>query len=641
MSPIKRYRGNPILEPNPENGWEQAAAFNGCPAKDGDMVHLLYRAIGPPQEIEGRRLQLSTIGYAQSSDGLHFTGRRQLIKPEHEWERFGCEDPRVTKFGDTFYIFYTGLGGFPFGPDNIKVSVALTKDFNIFEKHLVTPFNAKAMALFPGLVDGKMAAILTANTDRPPSRVGIAYFDAPEDIWNHDHWNGWYSSLNNHALALERTKNDHIEIGAPPIRTDVGWLLIYSHIQNYFAPPATFGIEAVLLDLDNPLEIVGRTQKPLIVPTEPYELHGIVPNITFPSGGYIDGEDLRIYYGAADTNCAMASVKLNNLLFDLIERRSFLIRADRYKKNPIISPVSEHTWEAKAVSNTAAFEEDGKIHLVYRAVSNDNTSVMGYAISEDGFTISERLPEPIYTPRSDFEVKHVVGGNSGCEDPRITRIDGTYYMLYTAFNGSGPPRVAMTSISVQNFHARKWDEWKSPVLISPPDVDDKDSAIFPRKVNGKFAILHRLDVNIWLDFIDDLHFDGKSNWLGGEVLMTPRKGPTDSKKIGIAGPPIETDRGWLLIYHGISKKEDNHYHLRAALLDLNDPSKVLARTSAPILDTETGYEKYGVVNNVVFSCGAVVRSDTIFIYYGAADTVIGVATIGLKDLVDKLIEESV
>lgn len=641
MSQIKRYPRNPILSPNPDHPWESVAAFNGCPVIDGDTIHLLYRALGEPQDINGQRIQISTIGYANSPDGLSFGNRRQLITPSEGFDRFGCEDPRITRMGDTFYIFYTGLGGYPFGPDNIKVSVAVTHDFKHIEKHPVTPFNAKAMALFPHLIDGRMAVILTANTDQPPARVGIAYFDKPEDIWSVSYWDKWYGSLNNHALPLERTKNDHIEIGAPPIRTDVGWLLIYSHIQNYFAPPATFGIEAVLLHLDNPLEIIGRTSRPLIVPEEPYEVHGIVPNIAFPSGAYIDGEDLRIYYGAADTHCAVATVKLDSMLYDLIERRTFLIRADRYKKNPIMTPVPEHEWEAKAVSNAAAFEEEGKIHLVYRAVSHDNTSVMGYATSEDGFTISERLPKPIYEPRVDFEAKHVPGGNSGCEDPRITRINDTYYMLYTAFNGSEPPRVAMTSISVSDFLARRWDAWKMPVLISPPEVDDKDSAIFPRKVNGKYAILHRLGVNIWLDFVDTLHFDGKSNWLGGKVLMTPRKGPTDSKKIGTAGPPIETDRGWLLIYHGISKKEDNHYHLRAALLDINDPSKVLARTSTPILNTETGYEKYGVVDNVVFSCGAVVRGDTVFIYYGAADTVIGVATIGLKDLVDKLIEESV
>lgn len=641
MSRINRYSGNPIISPNPDHPWESVAAFNGCPVVDGDKVHLLYRALGKPQDINGTKLQLSTIGYARSQDGFHFNDRRQLIVPEEGFERFGCEDPRITKFGDTFYIFYTSLGGYPFGPDNIKVSVATTNDFKTVQKHLVTPFNAKAMALFPHKIDGKMAAILTANTDRPPSRVGIAYFDKPEDIWSIEYWDQWYPQLNNHALPLERTKNDHIEIGAPPIRTDVGWLLIYSHIQNYFAPPATFGIEAVLLHLDNPYEIIGRTSKPLIIPTEDYEVHGIVPNITFPSGGYIDGEDLRIYYGAADTHCAVASIKLDSMLYDLIERRTFLIRADRYKKNPILTPIPNHKWESKAVSNVAAFLEDGVTHLVYRAVSDDNTSVMGYATSRDGFTIDERLAEPIYVPRADFEQKKVANGNSGCEDPRITLMNDTYYMFYTAFSGEGPPRVALTSISVDDFKARRWDQWKQPVLISPPDVDDKDSALFPKKINGKYAILHRLDVNIWLDFVDTLNFDGKSNWLGGKVLMTPRKGPTDSKKIGIAGPPIETERGWLLIYHGISKKEDNHYHLRAALLDKNDPMKVLARTSTPILDTETGYEKYGVVNNVVFSCGAVVRDDTIYIYYGAADTVIGVATISLKELVDKLIEESV
>ena len=147
-------------------------------------------------------------------------------------------------------------------------------------------------------------------------------------------------------------------------------------------------------------------------------------------------------------------------------------------------------------------------------------------------------------------------------------------------------------------------------------------------------ILHRLGESIWIDFVNDLKFDG-NRWIYGEVLMTPAQMQGESRKIGIAGPPIETPYGWLLLYHGITVK-DSYYNIRAALLNLDDPLQVIGRTHVPILEPETDYEKGGVVNNAVFSCGAVVIENILFFYYGAADKVIAVATIALSKLLDKL-----
>src|SRR6185437_14598707 len=127
----------------------------------------------------------------------------------------------------------------------------------------------------------------------------------------------------------------------------------------------------------------------------------------------------------------------------------------------------------------------------------------------DGLHIDERLAEPAYVPREDFEMKKVPNGNSGCEDPRLTRIGDRVYMLYTAFSGGGPPRVALASIALADFLARRWN-WTEPVLISPPGMDDKDAALFPRKIKGKYVFLHRLGSDIWIDFVDDLNFDGKT-----------------------------------------------------------------------------------------------------------------------------------
>jgi len=319
MSEFSRSEENPILIPLPENDWEAEATFNGCPVLSGGKIHLLYRAVSSPQIISGTTMRASTIGHALSDDGIHFQYRRQFIKPEYDWEQFGCEDPRVTKLGSKFYIFYTALSACPFCAEGIRVGLAITKDFREIEaKHPITPFNSKAMALFPSRIGDKMVAVLTANTDNPPAKIGLAFFDYEEQMWSHEYWEGWYSFLDDHVLPIPQSPKDHIEVGAPPIKTPFGWLLIYSHIRNYFSPPPTFGIEAVLLDLENPAKIVASTEKPLLVPQAVYETYGRVPNIIFPSGALVRGKTLHLYYGAADTTCAVASGRLDTLINEML-----------------------------------------------------------------------------------------------------------------------------------------------------------------------------------------------------------------------------------------------------------------------------------------------------------------------------------
>lgn len=633
MPDFRRSSENPILAPDSGVPWESEAAFNPSVVQSGKKVHMLYRAEGR-HERDGKEAQFSTIGYAVGTDGIHFGERREFIVPVESWESLGCEDPRVTEFEGRFFIFYTAVSAF--SAEGIKVAVAITKDFKkIDEKHLVTPFNAKAMALFPERINGKIAAILTVNTDRPPAKICLALFDRVEDIWSEAYWKEWYANVENHAIPIEENEKDHIEVGSAPVKTKEGWLFFYSYIYNYFSPPAIFGIQAILLDLNDPQKIVGEVKRPFLVPTEEYEFYGRVSHIVFPSGAFIKGKKIYLYYGAADTTGCLAIFELS----ELEEKLLFTVRRQlaRSEKNPIIVPIKEHEWESQATFNPAAVYEGGKVHILYRALSDDNTSVIGYASSPDGATIDERLSDPIYTPREDFERKNIPGGNSGCEDPRVTKIGDTLYMCYTAFSGDEPPRVAFTSINIKDFLAHKWN-WAKPVLISPPGVDDKDAAVFPRKINGKYVFLHRLGSEIWIDSVDDLNFkDGKV--LGGKVLMYPRETAWDSKRIGIAGPPIETKYGWLLLYHGISKRT-NHYAVRAALLDLKDPSKVLYRTHDPLLEPKMPYERQGVISNVVFPCGAVIVKKRLFVYYGGADKVVGVASIDLDLLISGLVHEA-
>ena len=631
---LNRYQDNPILQPNPVNDWEKKAAFNPCVVADRQTYHMLYRSMGEPVLYRGVTMPISTIGYARSSDGFHFAERRQFIIPQEPWEIFGCEDARVTKIDDMYYIFYTALSGVPFNASTIKVGLAKSKDLKtISEKHLVTPFNAKAMTIFPKKIKGKWVVMLTAHTDMPPAKVAIAHLDRIEDLWSADFWNSWHHNLVQWIIPLRRSKDDHIEVGSPPVETDSGWLIFYSYIKNYFSGKPVFRIECALLDRENPQKIIGRILHPLLLPETEYELQGMVPNVVFPTGAVIAGENINVYYGAADTSCSVATARIKDILSQIKLYNTHNIHLIRSENNPILKPEPARSWESKAVFNPAAFYENNSFHIIYRAMGDDNTSVFGYATSTDGITIRERLDQPIYTPRAEFESKKK-SGYSGCEDPRITRIEDRYYMCYTAFDGYNPPRVALSSISVSDVMERRW-RWRNPVLISPPGIDDKDACIFPEKIKGKYIIFHRINPNIVIDFVDSLDFDGLT-WVRVQDYITPRNEYWDNDKIGICAPPVKTDHGWLLLYHGVSNI-DNHYRIGAMLLKVDDPTIVISRSDTPILKPELPYEREGQVPQVVFPCGNVLFNDTLYVYYGGGDSVVGVATIKLQTLLQSLL----
>ncbi len=645
MVKFNRSNKNPILEPNEKKDWEAVAAFNPSVAFNGKKYFLLYRAVSKPQRRQGFELEISSVGCAEGNTYNSFRNTRDLVKPEFYWEAFGCEDPRVTKFGDKYYIFYTALSTYPFSADGIKIGLAITKDFKkIEEKHLVTPFNSKAMALFPEKINGKYAAILTVDTDTPPAKIALAYFDKESDIWDQEKWEGWYSNLTSNIIPLLRNRNDHIEVGSQPIKTAKGWLVIYSYIKDYFSQNKVFSVEAVLLDLENPSKVIGRTKESLLVPEKQYEFSGNVANIVFPTSALVDGNKLVIYYGAADTVSCIADCDLNELLDEMVitpEKEGELFFKsktlpngfERYVGNPIIKPIVESPWEARATFNPAAIYLDEKVHILYRAFSYRNKSIVGYACSKDGVHIDERFPEPVYVARKVFEKRAAPDLWCGCEDGRLTRIDDTIYITYTAFNGR-VPRVAMSSISVFDFINRKWN-WTEPIVISSPSFDDKNACFLPKKIDGKFVIFHRPENYIGLNFVENLE-DLQNNWLDRSfALIRPRADKWDNKKIGISAPPIELKEGWLLLYHGVS--DPGHiYKVGALLLDLDDPTKILGRTDTPLLEPEMDYELYGDVNNVVFPCGAAMIKDEIFLYYGGADSVVGVAKMKVEAILKQL-----
>ena len=635
---VERFDKNPILKPKSTHSWEAQAVFNGCPIKKDGKIYLIYRALSLPHYHAPPKapLSVSNIGIAVSKDGLDFHDRRLLVVPEKAWEAFGCEDPRVTYFDGKYFIFYTALSNYPPIYEDIKIGVAVTGDLEkIEEKHLVTHFNSSAMALFPERIGNKIWAVLTVHTDRPPAHICLISFEKVEDIWDRCYWEEWYKNFEKHSLPLLRSPVDHIEVGAPPIKTRCGWVLFYSYIRKYFTSDKLFTVEAVCLDLKDPSKIIRAIKYPLLVPEEYYEKIGHVPNVVFPSGALKVKNRIYLYYGAADLVCCVAFVDLDILLGKLlqeIETPKFM----RAKENPIIMP--ELSWESKATFNPGAIYLDGRVHIVYRAMSQDNTSVLGYACSNDGIHIDYRHTEPIYLPREEFERKQQPG-NSGCEDPRLTVIEDKIYMCYTAFDAKNPPRVALTWIKVDDFLNMKWN-WAKPVLISQPGVMNKDACVFPGKVKDpgtgeeKYLIIHRIGNDIDSALLPSLEFDGKT-WLEEYRWIRPKKGYWDSVKNGIATPPIKTKEGWILLYHGVD--EEATYRVGAILLDPKNPLEVIARTDEPIFEPEETYEKIGLVNNVVFPCGAVVIGDKIYMYYGAADRVTGVATLEVKKLLRALL----
>ena len=319
----------------------------------------------------------------------------------------------------------------------------------------------------------------------------------------------------------------------------------------------------------------------------------------------------------------------------------------KHASNPMVAPSPTVSWEAFNTLNAAVVQtEDQNVHILYRAQGHDYVSVLGYVRSKDGTTIDYRSPTPAYTPYDDFEkrVPNIQmtkgmnyasgGGYGGVEDPRITIIGDRAHMIYVSYDGYSPPRLALTSIKLEDFLAQRW-LWEKPVLISPPGIVDKSGCILPEKINGKYVIFHRIFPNILIDYVDSLEFDGNS-WLKGEHVIPIRKNNWDSRKIGAGAPPIKTPYGWLLIYYAVDELDAGRYKIGAMLLDLKDPSKVLHRTNSPILEPTEWYENNGFKPGIAYPCGAVVIGETLYVYYGGSDTYVCVATTNLQDFLNNL-----
>lgn len=397
---------------------------------------------------------------------------------------------------------------------------------------------------------------------------------------------------------------------------------------------------SALFDKKDPTKLLWRSNKPVWEQPEDWQGKEVVPVGVVELNGQI-----LSYWQVIGEGFYGVIYSLYNS-GEGLHIKNISLNLDKVDHNPILSPNSEHHWEAFTTLNPAAIYADGKVHLMYRAQGYDYISVLGYASSSDGYHIDHRHSEPAYTGRVSFEIKQDEaptlmtqmymsgGGYGGCEDPRMTVIDDRIYMTYVAFDGIHPQQIALTSIKLDDFLNHRF-LWERPVLISPPGVVDKNACIFPEKVNGKYVIMHRIYPDILIDFVDTLDFDG-TWWLKGEYKIKPRPNMWDSRKIGAGAPPIRTKDGWLLIYQSVGNQDPGKYKIGAMLLDLKDPTKVLHRANAPILEPDEHYENNGFKAGVAYPCGAVVIDGTLFVYYGAADSYVCLATANLDDFLAEL-----
>jgi beta-1,2-mannobiose phosphorylase / 1,2-beta-oligomannan phosphorylase len=321
---------------------------------------------------------------------------------------------------------------------------------------------------------------------------------------------------------------------------------------------------------------------------------------------------------------------------------------NKIKDNPIIKPIADHFWESRAAFNPGALYEKGRVHMVYRAIGDQDVSVLGYASSADGTNFDERLDDPVYTPKEPFECStpftkgasyspYASGGGcyGGCEDPRLTKIGDKVYMTYVAYDGWNPPRVALTSIPLDDFIHHRW-HWEKPVLISRPGQVNKNACLLPEKINGKYVMFHRIYPDILIDYVDDLDFDGKTRWLVGHDKIAPRPRYWDSRKVGVGAPPIKTDDGWLLIYQAVGDQDSARYKMGAMLLDIQNPAHVLHRSIKPILEPTEWYENEGYKAGVAYPCGAVIMNKKLHVYYGGADMVTCAATAPIDEFLTHL-----
>ena len=341
------------------------------------------------------------------------------------------------------------------------------------------------------------------------------------------------------------------------------------------------------------------------------------------------------------------------------------------KEKKILLEKTGNGFENDGVFNPAVIQDNGKIIIYYRAVRTGNYSSIGYCELESPMVVKCRNERPLIFPEHDYE-------SQGIEDPRITKVEDTYYLTYCAYDNTNALGALAISKDLHHFEKKgiitprfTYREYKhliecctnlrdkylfhykifkehglGPEVAHKLMVWDKNVMLFPKKIDDKFAMLHRIHPGIQLvlfDHWEDLTIEFWEDYfinLESHIVMDPML-RHESSHIGGGAPPIETEDGWLLIYHASeSTPEGLTYHACAALLDLGNPLIEISRLHEPLISPTEDWEKSGVVNNIIFPTGTVVQNDDLYIYYGAADERVGVARVSKSELMSELKKQS-
>lgn len=332
------------------------------------------------------------------------------------------------------------------------------------------------------------------------------------------------------------------------------------------------------------------------------------------------------------------------------------MKLKKYENNPILKPNPNNYWEDLVVCNPAAYYENETFYLLYRAAGNDEDHFiyLGLATSKDGFNFTRVQNDPVLSPTKD-------NYDAGCcEDPRLVKMGNLFYLTY-AYRPFAPGRYweenkkITCDLPLDDFcpTGLRWNTSQTALAISPDlkkfkklgritkyDQDNRDVILFPEKINGKFVRFERPVEQVGEEygcFVPSIWINYSSNLLDWEEpkLFATSKENWESKKLGGSTPPLKTDDGWLVIYHGVSG-EDDIYRVGAMLLDLNNPEKIIGRTKDYIMEPSEDYEMAGFYNGCTFPTGNVIVDDTLYVYYGGADRFCCVATCKLKELIDLL-----
>ena len=658
----------PVLAPSPDVAWASGAIFNPGACLDADgTLRLLARGVPSGHrrvEVEhtdayeasfGYDNYVSVLGLATRQPGGTFAlAPEPLLPPAGETDRYGCEDARITRLGDRWWITYTALAEPAATADRgVGIALASTTDWATVERHgrIGPAVRDKDAALFPELVNGRIAMFHRIAPD-----VQVVFFDDVEQLVapGEAFWDRALGRLDESVVMRpERTwEAKKVGMGPPPIWTPEGWLVVY-HAADL---DHVYRAGLALLDLDDPRRVIARTRRPVLEPTLDWERAGDVPNVVFPQGATVEDGDLHLYYGAADTAVGHAWAPMADVLALLHEEAGlpstvpavtfdFAGHRDRRRSleaspvavermhggRPVLEPTGRD-WESAVVLNPAAVlvepgpELDrmadawglgagqrarlssGACVMVYRAqgtayaretpAGRHVASSLGLAVLTPDLELVWRRPTPIIAPDVGFH-------DLGVEDARCTKVGDTYYLHYTGYTsavgGDGAPlalgaagRVHLCLATTQDFVT--W-ALHGPIPGGVNVHDDKNGALFPEPAGGRWWLWHRPMAGshpMAMHLASAMSPDGP--WEShGRTLASYRFRDHARSWLGAAGPPVALGDGrFLALYHQghLSFEGRRLYNLSAMLVEPAADEPVTARVE-PILLPEGDAERVG------------------------------------------------